>query len=196
MKNTKYSIHDTKYTLLVILFLVAFLERTVFDLGPNIELVTMAMILASFYFGRKQSFWLTFAILALTDLIIGNTYIFIFTWSGFLLPAIVVGGLIPRTKIFLKGINLIKKITSGTFLGVGSNFFFFLWTNFGVWLLDSWGMYPKTLQGLITCYVNALPFYKMQVVSTVVFVTLGFFIIEVVFSLTAKFRTTSSTLAS
>src|SRR4030067_2076454 len=109
MKNTKYSIHDTKYTLLVILFLAAFLERTVFDLGPNIELVTMAMILASFYFGRKQSFWLTFAILALTDLIIGNTYIFIFTWSGFLLPAIVVGGLIPRTKIFLKGINLIKK---------------------------------------------------------------------------------------
>ena len=80
----------TKYLILIALFLVAFLERTVFDLGANIELVTMAMILASFYFGKKEAFWLTLAIMAATDIILGNTSILLFTWSGFLLPALFV----------------------------------------------------------------------------------------------------------
>ena len=154
-----------------VLFFLAFIERVLIDLGPNTELVTIAMLLSAAYLGRKQSFWLTFLILAATDLIIGNTNIFIFTWSGFLIPALVSAGVFKNFKA--RGL---KKAGLGTLAGVGANLFFYFWTNFGVWLMGT--MYPNTLGGLVTSYVNALPFLKMQLVSTLTFVPLGFILLE------------------
>ena len=50
---------------------------------------------------------------------------------------------------------------------------FFIITNFGVWLLGSPGLdnvpYEKNLQGLIKCYVLAIPFIKNTVLSTLIF---------------------------
>jgi len=40
---------------------------------------------------------------------------------------------------------------------VGSSVLFFAVTNFAVWALD--GLYPMTLQGLVACYVAAIPFF-------------------------------------
>jgi hypothetical protein len=37
---------------------------------------------------------------------------------------------------------------------------FFLITNFGAWLTT--GMYPRTWDGLVTCYLAALPFYGLD----------------------------------
>src|SRR3989344_7069999 len=96
MKKPNTYLPPTKYLMLILLFLFAFGERVLFDLGPNIELVTTVMILSSFYFAKRQAFWLTFAVLAFSDVIIGNTNIFIFTWSGFLIPAFL------ASKVFRK----------------------------------------------------------------------------------------------
>jgi hypothetical protein len=49
---------------------------------------------------------------------------------------------------------------------------FFLASNFMVWA--EWGMYPKTVSGLGTCYVAALPFFRNGVVSETVFSLLIF----------------------
>ena len=181
MKNSIYKILNSKHIILVLLFLAAFSERVAFDLGPNIELVTMAMILSSFYFGKKESFWLTFAIIAISDRIIGNSNIFLFTWSGFLVPAFLVSSIL---KVFTKRITnhesrITKKIfdiSSLTLIGFSSNIFFYLWTNFGVWLLGN--MYAENLTGLLMSYFYALPFLKNQLASTLIFVPLGFFLTE------------------
>jgi hypothetical protein len=184
-------IQYTKYSILAALFLLAFLERTVFDLGPNIELVTFAMLLASCYFGRRQSFWLIFFVMLTTDLVIGNTNIFIFTWTGFLIPALILPTVFQINR--LKGL---KKILQGSFLGAGANFFFFIWTNFGVWLLDSWNMYPDTIQGLVMSYINALPFWKYQLTSTLLFATAGFTIAEVAIAVSKRKLLTKSRVFS
>jgi len=147
------------------LFVLAFLERTIFDLGPNFELVTLAMVMGAFYLDRKLALILTVILMVFSDLVIGNSNIFIFTWSGFLLPILFIG--------VFKNLKL-NKIFSGTLAGISSNIFFFIWTNFGVWALDSWGMYPKTLTGLVSSYINGLPFLKYQLISTLLFVPLGF----------------------
>lgn len=160
-----------KKFLLPILFLLAFLERVVFDLGPNVELLTMALIVSSIYFNKKQTFYLVFSIIALSDLMLGNTSIFLFTWSGFLIPALFMGNILNNTSN--------NKYFFGTIMGISSNIFFYLWTNFGVWALDTWGMYPKTLSGLIMSYINGLPFLKTQFLSTIVFVPLGIFFVEI-----------------
>jgi len=156
------------------LFVLALLERTIFDLGPNFELVTLAMVMASFYLDKKLALILTAILMVFSDLIIGNSNIFIFTWSGFLLPILFIG--------IFKNLKL-SKIFSGTLAGISSNIFFFIWTNFGVWALDSWGMYPKTPMGLISSYVNGLPFLKYQLVSTLLFVPLGFGIYKLIVKL-------------
>lgn len=147
------------------LFVLAFLERTIFDLGPNFELVTLAMVMVSFYLDRKLALILTVILMISSDLIIGNTNIYLFTWSGFLIPILFIG--------LFKNLKL-NKIFSGTLAGISSNIFFFLWTNFGVWALDSWGMYPKTFAGLLHSYINGLPFLKYQLISTLLFVPIGF----------------------
>jgi len=155
-----------------ILLVLAVLERTVFDLGPNFEFVTTALILSAFYLGKQKSFLLTFLILLISDRVIGNTNIFIFTWSGFLIPALLASDIFKKVKL--------NKFVLGTGLGISSNLFFYFWTNFGVWLLDSWGMYPKTLFGLISCYINGLPFLKYQLISTIVLLPLTFVVFEII----------------
>lgn len=155
----------------VILFIIAFLERVVFDLGPNIELVTTVMLLSGAYLGRKYSLWLTFLVMLTTDLIIGNSNIFTFTWSGFLIPAFITSGIFSKQKL-----SGVRHVSLGTISGISSTAFFFLWTNFGVWLLSS--MYPKTQAGLLMSYINALPFLRLQAISTLIFVPLGFLLTE------------------
>ena len=155
------------------------MERVVYDLGPNIELVTAVMILSSFYFGKKESFWLTFAIIATTDRLIGNSNIFLFTWSGFLIPALFSSKLIKILRLKLR-----LKLLSPILTGLSSNIFFYFWTNFGVWLLS--GMYPKTASGLLMSYFYALPFLKNQLISTLVFVPLLFAVIEIAKSVLPK----------
>lgn len=162
-----------KKLFILAVFALAFIERVFFDLGPNTELVTAAMILSAAYLGGKQSFILILVLMAATDLIIGNTNIFIFTWSGFFIPALIAGTVFKNFK--LEGV---KKIGLGTLGGVGANLFFYFWTNFGVWLLGS--MYPKTLAGLTTSYINALPFLRMQVTSTMIFVPASFILMELI----------------
>jgi hypothetical protein len=160
-----------KKLILPILLILAVLERTVFDLGPNFEFVTTALILSAFYLGKKQSLLLIFLILLISDSIIGNTNIFIFTWTGFLIPAFFASNIFKKLKL--------NKILLGTGLGISSNIFFYLWTNFGVWLLDSWGMYPKTIQGLLLSYFNGLPFLKYQLASTLLLLPLTLIVVEV-----------------
>jgi hypothetical protein len=43
---------------------------------------------------------------------------------------------------------------------------YFVISNFGVWL--AWGIYPHTREGLVACYVAALPYYRTSSLSTLV----------------------------
>jgi len=159
----------------LVLFFFAFLERTFFDLGPNIELITPAMLLGLAYLPRKYSLLLVFFVLSLSDIFIGNSNIYLFTWSGFLIPAFILPKLVNYKKIK----KIISKTVTAFLSGISANIFFFLWTNFGVWALDSWGMYSNDLGGLTLSYINALPFLKMHLTSTLLFVPAGFFIAEI-----------------
>ena len=44
---------------------------------------------------------------------------------------------------------------------IASSVLFFALTNFGVWL--STGFYPRTIDGLVACYVAAIPFFQNTV---------------------------------
>jgi hypothetical protein len=184
MKSYPHKLLNKKCLVLITFFLLAFAERVYVDLGPNFELITMSMILVSYYYGRKEAFWLTFAIIAFSDRFMGNSSIFLFTWSGFLLPAIFSKALINRLTDYGSRIKTSAKIIveplSMLSAGFTFNVFYYTWTNFGVWYLDSFNMYPNTLNGLAMSYVNGLPFLRLHLTSTLIFIPAGFLIVELV----------------
>jgi hypothetical protein len=49
---------------------------------------------------------------------------------------------------------------------------FFALSNFGVWL--AWNMYPHTVSGLAACYAAAVPFFRNEVVSDLLFSAIMF----------------------
>lgn len=55
---------------------------------------------------------------------------------------------------------------------VFSTLSFFVITNFAVWATD--GLYPMTLEGLLACYIAAIPFYGNTLLSTAIFSALFF----------------------
>ena len=90
---------------------------------------------------------------ALTDLFIGFHGTALFTWGSVLF----IGFL---SKYFIK--NIISRITGAL---VGACIFYVI-TNFGVWSL---GIYGYTIDGLITCYILAIPFFAYSLISTFIF---------------------------
>lgn len=118
-----------------------------------------SLIALSFYipvfFGIK---FLPILILSfiLTDFIIGFHGVTLFTWGTIILIGLM-------SKFFMSNIKI--RIT-GALLGAC---LFYLITNFGVWSL---GYYGYTIDGLITCYVLAIPFFAYTVISTLIFSSL------------------------
>ena len=90
---------------------------------------------------------------AITDFFIGFHEITFFTWGA----VIFIGFL---SKHFVK--NIMTRI-SGALVGAC---IFFIITNFGVWTIGSYG---HTLNGLLTCYTLAIPFFAYSLISTFIF---------------------------
>lgn len=61
-----------------------------------------------------------------------------------------------------------NNLTVSRFLGcsVAASTAYFVISNFGVWL--GWGVYPHTREGLVACYVAALPYYRSSSLSTLI----------------------------
>ena len=162
-----------KKTLSVILLILIGVAGRVFFVEvikiPNLEIVSAFSLLAGSVLGGVFAFLAPLAIISLSDVFIGNTNILLFTWSAF--------GFIGLSGVFLQaGLPPRQKAIKSLFwcggFGVLAACFFFLYTNFGWWVLS--GMYPHTLSGLVACYINGLPFFKTNLIGDIIFTPLVF----------------------
>ncbi len=150
-----------KILLVVLIVLLGVLSRVFLNeliTIPNFEMVTALSLTSGSFLGGMFAPLIPLLIIFLSDIYFGNTIIHLFTWSAFVLIGIF-GSIFKRN---LK--HYFLKITSG---GIVSVLFFYFWTNFGWWLTS--GMYSMNFQGLITCYLAAIPFLKNQLVSVLIF---------------------------
>ena len=85
----------------------------------------------------------------------------IWVYSSFILVGLI--GLWIRNKYKF------TRVSVGT---ISSSILFFVVTNFGVWLNGS--IYPQNLQGLVSCYVAAIPFFRNSISGDIVYVTVLF----------------------
>ena len=129
---------------------------------PNVETMTVAILLASALLGGAYTLVVPLAAVAIFDLFYGNNSILIFTWSAW--------AIIGFFGLVLKGrTKSAWKFTAGlTGMGMVASLFFYFWTNFGVWLIGSW--YPKTANGLLNCFIAGIPFLKWQIIGNLIIV--------------------------
>ena len=130
---------------------------------PNFTPIVAVAIMSGYLF---KNIYLSFATL-LVSMLVADAFIGFYENIFFVYLS-----LLFLVYIFYKlgrKINL-KNLFLYSFTG---SILFFIITNFGVWSLGSPGLdnvpYEKNLQGLIKCYILAIPFIKNTVLSTLIF---------------------------
>ena len=132
-----------------------------YQIAPNLELVTAVSVLAAVTMGWRAALIVPITTMVVSDLIIGNTSIFVFTWGSF--AVIGLGATLLRK---LNNKPKLQILTSAGF-AVVSSFLFFVVTNFGVWVQ---GWYPATFAGLMNSYIMGIPFYRTMLIGNLIFV--------------------------
>ena len=148
-----------KKTALGMFALIAFLVASrVIPHPPNFTPVLAVAIFAPYFFRELEvAVALPLAAMVMADLIIGMHSYMLWVY-GVVAASTLISYILRYTGSHLFRVGA---------LALGSCLIFFLVTNFGVWLGS--GFYPKTTEGLLTCYIAALPFFGNTLVSTVAF---------------------------
>lgn len=161
----------------VILIIIGIAGRILlFDL-PNIETVAVVSMLAGCILGGIYALLIPLGVMFATDIcyiylrgqglnLPGWQNIFIFTWSGFVMMALI-GRLLKneKHKVSLKFFGLF------TGFGLLGTLLYDIWTAFGCWLL----FHPHTLSSLFLVYVLQIPFTIYHLFSTLLFsASIGF----------------------
>jgi hypothetical protein len=133
-----------------------------FGIAPNLEIVTASALVAAVFLGWRMAIAVPVSIMAISDVIIGNTSILFFTWTAF--TVIGLAGLALRRLAGRPGRMMLGALAAG----IAGSVWFFAFTNFGVWLTTD--MYAHTWAGLVQCYVMGLPFYRTMLLGNVVLV--------------------------
>lgn len=130
-------------------------------LGNNFAPVGAIALFGGVYLGKKYALWLPLVIMMISDVFLGYHSLIVLTWGSF--------ALIGLIGLWLRKHKNIPNIVFGTV--TGSLLFFFI-TNFGVWAATT--MYPKTLDGLVQCFVMAVPFFRNTLASDMFYVAAFF----------------------
>jgi hypothetical protein len=113
---------------------------------PNVAPITALALFAGAHFQRK---WLAFlvplAAILLSDLVLGLHPLVPVVYGSF--------ALITCIGFWLRRQRTTARIVTASLVG---SVLFFAVTNFACWLL--W--YPRSLEGLVACYVAAIPFFR------------------------------------
>lgn len=129
----------------------------------------IALFGAAYFTDKKWALIVPLSALWISDLLLNNimysSYYDGFAWlsSGFIYTY---GAF---AMVVVLGYYLLKKITVGRVLGgaVGASVLFYIVSNFGVWVSSP--MYPMTLEGLISCYVAAIPFFHYTLAGNIIY---------------------------
>ena len=157
---------------LISIVLAAALSRLI-PHPPNMTSLTAVALFGGAYFSdRRLAFLVPLAALFLSDLVLGFYNHMEVVYSSFAL-IVCIGFWLQknRSTLHIAGAALTSSVL------------FFLLTNFGVWAFDS--PYPRTLDGLITCYVAAIPFFTKTLQGDMLYTIIlfgGFTLLEWRFS--------------
>lgn len=147
---------------------------------PNFTPVAAIALFSGFYLNRKYSFAIALVAMLASDLIIGfySPLIMASVYGSFLI-------------IWLLGVRLKNHFQTGNLIltTLFGSIIFYLVTNFAVWAFPgSFMMYPKTWQGLVSCFIMGLPFFRSMAIGDLFYVGTLFGTYELAKLIVAKRR--------
>ena len=152
---------NIKVVLIISIIFLVSLTR-IFPHPPNFTPILALAIFGGAYLpNRITAISLPIISMFISDLIIGFHSQIFTVYAAIILLSIL--GHLMKTKNF-------KNFAITGFTG---SFIFFIITNFSVWLGGS--LYPLTIDGIIQCYIMAIPFFHNTLISTMLFLTILFF---------------------
>lgn len=149
--------------MIYLVFVVAVLTRFLMNSHlPGFTPVFGALLFSGAGLKKRDAIWFPVVVLAIGDWLL-TTQVFHMEvrWEH----AITLAGFAAMARI---GGLLRENFSPLRFGGcvIGASTAFFLISNFGVWIGGQ--LYPYTWQGLTTCYVAALPYYRTSSLSTLI----------------------------
>jgi hypothetical protein len=136
---------------------------------PNMTSLTAVALFGGAYFSdRRLAFLVPLSALFLSDLVLGFYRHMEIVYLSF--------ALIVAIGLWLQNHRRALPIAGAA---VASSVLFFVLTNFGVWVFDA--LYPKTMEGLIACYVAAIPFFQNTLLGDLLYTAVlfgGFALLE------------------
>jgi hypothetical protein len=157
---------------LISIVLAAALSRLI-PHPPNMTSVAAVALFGGAYFSdRRLAFLVPLSALFLSDVILGFYGHMEVVYASFAL-IVCIGLWLAKNRSALR-------IAAAA---LTSSVLFFLFTNFGVWAFDS--LYPRTLDGLMDCYIAAIPFFRNTFQGDVLYTAIlfgGFALLERRFS--------------
>jgi len=129
---------------------------------PNfVPLTAIALFAGAYITDKRLAFLIPIGAMFISDAIIGfhNTMLFVY---ASLIAMVGIGMLLQNRK----------RVAPIAIAAISGSILFFIVTNFGVWAMGT--MYPKTIEGLISCYVAAIPFFRNALAGDIIYVTLLF----------------------
>ena len=152
---------NIKILLIVAIIFLVSLTR-IFPHPPNFTpILALAIFGGAFLPNKKTALFLPISAMFLSDLFIGfHSQIFAVYSSIILLSYL--GNIVEK-----------KNIRNIAIAGILGSLIFFIITNFSVWLGGM--LYPLTIDGLIQCYIMAIPFFHNTLISTLLFLSILFF---------------------
>jgi hypothetical protein len=149
-------------TLALVLIVLGALSRLL-HLPPNIAAVTGVTLLAGL---ALRNIWLALSVpiaaMVLADVVINQWYPGVLaTYAGMAAGVLIARGLLHPKLTALR-------LVGATFL---ASLAFFILSNFGTWL-EGW--YGYTLDGLVACFVAAIPFWQNSLIADFTSTALAF----------------------
>lgn len=141
------------------------------NFSPLIPITVFSGFILPQYTNKYLPYLIPLIILISSDLILGLHNQIFTVYFAFLSSVYLSRVYFKFFKVYQEKSNL-KKIFHANISSLVNSTWFYIFSNFGVWLTTN--MYPKTMDGLIQCYVMAIPFFKNSIISSILFCTLIF----------------------
>lgn len=132
---------------------------------PNFTPVIALALFSGVYLKRSYAVTVPVLLMILSDLIIGWHDTIPYTWGSMVLISVM--GVWLRSQ---------RGVTRVALVGTVASVVFFAVTNFGAWL----SLYPLTWEGFVTCYIAAIPFFRNELISTLLYSWLLFWAYDAV----------------
>jgi hypothetical protein len=167
---------------MVVLILAGAVSRLV-PHPPNVAAIAAIALVGGLYLDRRIAVLIPLGAMIISDVVIGFHGLTAYVYCGFLLTGMI--------GVMFRSVPRLAGLAAGS---VCASVLFYIITNAGVWLTGDGSLYPRTFEGLIACYIAALPFFRNSIAGDLVYTGLLAVIFEIGIRYGLRTSLTQSTL--